>query len=79
MAATRMVGTVSGIHREKGFFFICGPDDVDYFAMARDLPDHRSIMSLVSYKTRIEFTPEDRAKGPAAADLVMADDNVGNQ
>ena len=65
----RMVGTVSGIKRERGFFFICGPDNRDYFALASDLPNHQSLNSLVTRVTCIEFTPEERPKGPAAFDL----------
>jgi cold shock CspA family protein len=72
----RMIGTVAGVNRDKGFFFICGPDGRDYFAFARDLPDHRSLNTLIAQQTRIEFTPEDdpRGKGPAATDLLMIDD-----
>jgi len=64
-----MVGTVSGIKRERGFFFICGPDNRDYFALATDLPNHQSLNSLTHRVTCIEFTPEERPKGPAAINL----------
>lgn len=70
----RMIGTVAGVNRDRGFFFICGPDGRDYFAFSRDLPNHRSLNTLVAQQTRIEFTPEERTKGPAAIDLVVLDD-----
>ena len=73
----RMVGTVVGIKPERGYFFISGSDDRDYFALASDLPDHRSIRSIIPHVTQIEFTPEARPKGPAAVDLrILNEDEV---
>jgi len=70
----RMVGIVAGVYLDRGFFFICGSDNRDYFAWSRDLPNHQSLMSLVPRQTRIEFTPEERKKGPAASNLVILED-----
>ena len=70
----RMIGTVAGVYLDGGFFFICGSDNRDYYAKSRDLPDYRSLMSLVPRQTRIEFTPEIRDKGPAASNLVILAD-----
>lgn len=70
----RMIGTVAGVNRDRGFFFICGSDGRDYFAFARDLPNHQSLNTLEAQRTRIEFTPEERPKGPAAIQLVVLDD-----
>ena len=71
----RMVGTVAGVNRDKGFFFICGDEDGrDYFAWVRDLPNHRSLNTLIPQRTRFEFTPEERPKGPAASSLVALED-----
>jgi len=75
MATERLVGTVAGINRDKGFFFICGPDGRDYFASVRDLPNHRSLNTLIPQQTRIAFTPEERSKGPAATRLRILDDD----
>jgi cold shock CspA family protein len=69
-----MVGTVAGINRDRGFFFICGPDGRDYFAFSGDLPDHQSLNTLVTRVTRFEFTPIERTKGPAAIDLEIIED-----
>ena len=72
----RMVGTVVGVN-ERGFFFISGPDDRDYFALVSDLPDHRSLTTLIPSETQIEFTPVLREKGPAAINLrVLTEEEV---
>ena len=77
MSRERMVGTVAGVNRDRGFFFICGPDGRDYFAFSRDLPNHRSLNTLIAQQTRIEFTPKtpEPNKGPAAIHLVVLEDD----
>jgi hypothetical protein len=72
----RMIGTVAGVNRDRGFFFICGPDGRDYFAFSRDLPGHRSLNTLIAQVTRIRFTARDPepVKGPAAFDLEILDE-----
>lgn len=75
MAIERVIGTVAGVNRDKGFFFICGPDGRDYFASVRDLPNHRSLNTLIPQVTQVEFTPEERRKGPAATVLRILDED----
>lgn len=75
----RISGTVISIKLDKGFFWLSGSDQKDYFALASELPDHRSIRTLVPHKTRFEFTPVERPKGPAATDLTTMSDLVNNE
>lgn len=85
--SNRVWGTVAGVNHSRGFFFICGPDGRDYFAWVGDLPDHRSLSTLIPQQTRIKFLPEERPKGPAATELsfepddeeVDEDDGGGNR
>jgi cold shock CspA family protein len=72
----RMVGTVAGVNRDKGFFFICGPDGRDYFAFAKDLPNHQSLNTLITQVTRIRFSAREPepVKGPAAYALEIVEE-----
>lgn len=70
----RVIGKVAGVNRDRGFFFIEGPDGRDYFALASQLPDHISLNRLTQ-KTHIEFTPVNRGKGPAADNLLIVNES----
>lgn len=67
--ARRMVGIVCRLLPDKGYFFIRGSDDREYFAFGASLPNRQSMLTLREHDTQIRFTPEETQKGPRATDM----------
>ena len=63
-----MVGKVTKIFREKGFAFVRGSDNKEYFAHRSQAPDFDGFRE----GDAVEFTPTDTPKGPRATEVSLA-------
>lgn len=63
-----MIGRVKHFNKEKGFGFIIGIDNKDYFYHISDVRDYR----LVEIGDEVEFEVSQNAKGKTASNIIKS-------
>jgi CspA family cold shock protein len=65
-----MTGTIKRLHSEKGFGFLLGDDNVEYF-FHRSAVQKPTTFEELNEKQKVIFNPTDGTKGPRAEKIYV--------